>query len=284
MSILSNAVSSAASQVNSAASSAASQIGTTASNALSSLTGTTSSTTSTGSTGSTAPTGSQTACRQFRYVSSAPDHAAAEPGPASSARHQSVHPTTGRVRLGRAAGQHEHQPANADLDAADLGGDVGAATCRLTVTVSGNAAALSNATNSAADLEPQLLRRRRPAQSPSPARRADRLHRNGVAQRRNAELQLERPGQQRPDLAGRQLHAWRSTRPAPTARRSRCRTQVQGTVTAVNISQNPPTLTVSGQNYPISQIQSLSNSSTLSSLSSSISNLNTSISSLSQIL
>ncbi|MGO9698735.1 MAG: flagellar hook assembly protein FlgD [Xanthobacteraceae bacterium] len=60
-------------------------------------------------------------------------------------------------------------------------------------------------------------------------------------------------------------------------------TQVQGVVTAVNINQNPPTLTVSGQTVPISQVQSLSNG-TLSSLSSGISNLNTSITSLIQKL
>lgn len=35
-------------------------------------------------------------------------------------------------------------------------------------------------------------------------------------------------------------------------------TQVQGKVTAVNVSQNPPTVTVGGQNYPISAIQSIS--------------------------
>jgi flagellar basal-body rod modification protein FlgD len=64
-------------------------------------------------------------------------------------------------------------------------------------------------------------------------------------------------------------------------------TQVQGVVTAVNTSQNPPTLTVGGQSVPISQVQSISNSSNLSSLSSlntSISNLNTSLSNLSQYL
>ncbi len=67
-------------------------------------------------------------------------------------------------------------------------------------------------------------------------------------------------------------------------------TQVQGTVTGVNLSQNPPTVTVGGQSVPISQIQSVSNNalSSLSSLStslgSSITNLNSSISSLSALL
>jgi flagellar basal-body rod modification protein FlgD len=35
-------------------------------------------------------------------------------------------------------------------------------------------------------------------------------------------------------------------------------TQVQGVVTAVDVSQTPPQLTVGGQKVPISQIQSIS--------------------------
>jgi flagellar basal-body rod modification protein FlgD len=63
-------------------------------------------------------------------------------------------------------------------------------------------------------------------------------------------------------------------------------TQVQGVVTAVNTSQNPPTVTVGGQSVPISQIQSISSGSsgTLSNLNTSISNLTNSIGQLSQYL
>jgi flagellar basal-body rod modification protein FlgD len=63
-------------------------------------------------------------------------------------------------------------------------------------------------------------------------------------------------------------------------------TQVQGTVSGVNLSQNPPQLTVGGQNYPVSAIQSINSgsNSTLSNLNTSISNLNTSINTLSQYL
>jgi flagellar basal-body rod modification protein FlgD len=63
-------------------------------------------------------------------------------------------------------------------------------------------------------------------------------------------------------------------------------TQVQGTVSGVNLSTNPPQLTVGGQNYPISAIQSI-NSSTLgnlSSLSASLNSLNSSLSNLTNIL
>jgi flagellar basal-body rod modification protein FlgD len=62
--------------------------------------------------------------------------------------------------------------------------------------------------------------------------------------------------------------------------------QVQGTVTAVDVSQSPPQVTVGGQSYPISSIQAITNSSlgSLSSLGSSISSLNSSINSLLQLL
>jgi flagellar basal-body rod modification protein FlgD len=63
-------------------------------------------------------------------------------------------------------------------------------------------------------------------------------------------------------------------------------TQTQGTVSGVNLSTNPPTLTVNGQSVQISQVTSISNSgvSGLSSLNSSISNLNSSISTLNKNL
>ena len=63
-------------------------------------------------------------------------------------------------------------------------------------------------------------------------------------------------------------------------------TQVQGTVSGVNLSQNPPQLMVNGQSYPISAIQSISSgsSNSISNLNSSIGNLTSSISNLSQYL
>jgi flagellar basal-body rod modification protein FlgD len=67
-------------------------------------------------------------------------------------------------------------------------------------------------------------------------------------------------------------------------------TQVQGTVSGVNMSATPPTLTIAGQSYPISSIQSLgSGGSTnlatgMSSLNTSISNLNTTLGTLLQSL
>jgi flagellar basal-body rod modification protein FlgD len=66
--------------------------------------------------------------------------------------------------------------------------------------------------------------------------------------------------------------------------------QVQGVVSAVNVSASPPTLTVGGQNVPITSVQSISNgalgslSSLTSSLSSSIGSLNSAISNLTQHL
>jgi flagellar basal-body rod modification protein FlgD len=65
--------------------------------------------------------------------------------------------------------------------------------------------------------------------------------------------------------------------------------QVQGTVSAVNMSQTPPTLTVNGQSYPISSIQSVGSggssvTSGLSSLNTTIGNLNSTITNFIQSL
>jgi len=67
-------------------------------------------------------------------------------------------------------------------------------------------------------------------------------------------------------------------------------TQVQGVVSAVNTSSNPPTLTVGGQTVPMSSIQSINGggssglTSSLSTLTSNIGSLNSAINSLSQLL
>jgi len=63
-------------------------------------------------------------------------------------------------------------------------------------------------------------------------------------------------------------------------------TQIQGTVSGVDLSQNPPQLTVNGQSYPISAVQSINNGSlgALNNLNSTIGNLNTSLNNLSQLL
>ncbi len=63
--------------------------------------------------------------------------------------------------------------------------------------------------------------------------------------------------------------------------------QVQGTVTAVDTSKNPPQVVVGGQSYPISSIQSITSSglgSLSSSLGGSITSLNSSIASLIKLL
>lgn len=57
-------------------------------------------------------------------------------------------------------------------------------------------------------------------------------------------------------------------------------TQVQGVVSAVNTSANPPTLTVGGQTVPMSSIQSINSGSGGSGLTSSLSTLNSNIGSL----
>lgn len=63
-------------------------------------------------------------------------------------------------------------------------------------------------------------------------------------------------------------------------------TQIQGTVSGLNLSQSPPQIVVGGQSYPISSVQSINNGSlsTLSNLNTTIGNLNTSLNNLSQLL
>src|SRR5579863_6875351 len=63
-------------------------------------------------------------------------------------------------------------------------------------------------------------------------------------------------------------------------------TQIQGTVSGVDLSQSPPQLTINGQSYPISAVQSINNGSysALSSLGGTLSNLNTSLTNLTNLL
>ena len=285
MSILSNAVSSAASQVNSAASSAASQIGTTASNAISSLTGTTSSTTSTGSsssTGSTAPTGSQTIAGNFNTFLQLLTTQLQNQDPLSP-----LDTTQFTQQLVEFASVEQQVNMNTNLQTLISMQQTSEATSALqlvgnTVTVNGNAAALSNATNSPATWS---------INSSAPATGTVTITSSAGTTAYTGTVALN---------SGTQSYSWNGvgsngqTWPDGTYTMTisatgangqpvTVSTQVQGVVTAVNINQNPPTLTVSGQNVPISQIQSLSNS-TLSSLSSGISNLNSSITGLIQKL
>jgi flagellar basal-body rod modification protein FlgD len=56
-------------------------------------------------------------------------------------------------------------------------------------------------------------------------------------------------------------------------------TQVQGTISSVNVSQNPPQVTVGGQSYPLSSIQSInSGSNSISNAISGANNIGSSIS------
>jgi flagellar basal-body rod modification protein FlgD len=60
--------------------------------------------------------------------------------------------------------------------------------------------------------------------------------------------------------------------------------QVQGTVTAVNVNQFPPQVTVNGQTFSMSQINSIGASSTSSTLTNSVNSLTSSINSLLSLL
>jgi flagellar basal-body rod modification protein FlgD len=170
------------------------------------------------------------------------------------------------------------QQANTDVSALQLVGS--------TVTVSGSSATLSNATNSPATWT---------LNSPSAA--------TGNVTITNSSGQTVYTGTTSL-TAGTQTYTWSGqgtngvTEPdgsytlaisATTAsgQSVSVSTQVQGVVTAVNTSANPPTLTVGGQSVPMDEIQSINSSGTSnlsSSLSSSLSSLNSSISSLTSSL
>ena len=278
MSTLSNAI-------NSTASSAASQIGTTASNALSSLTGTTPSTTSTGTTSSTGPTvpiGSQSIAGNFDTFLQLLTTQLQNQDPLSP-----LDTTQFTQQLVEFASVEQQVNMNTNLQTLISMQQTSEATSALqlvgnTVTVNGNAAALSNATNSPATWSIN-------ASGPGTgtvtitSSAGTTAYTGTVAV--NAGTQsytwngVGSSGQTWPDGTYTMTISATGANGQPVT----TTTQVQGVVTAVNINQNPPTLTVSGQNVPISQIQSLSNG-TLSNLSSGISSLNSSITSLIQKL
>jgi flagellar basal-body rod modification protein FlgD len=127
------------------------------------------------------------------------------------------------------------------------------------VTISSNAAALSNATGQEATWS---------VNSPSPATAAVTISSSTgqVAFTGTASLS-----------SGTQSYAWNGkgnngvtwpdgnytlsiTATGATGSPVTVTTQVQGTVSAVNVGQNPPTIMVGGQSYPISAIQSITNS------------------------
>ena len=288
MSILSSAVSSAASQINTAATNAATQLGTNATNAISSLTGTTTSTTSPGTTGSssstssTAPTGSQTIAGNFNTFLQLLTTQLQNQDPLSP-----LDTTQFTQQLVEFASVEQQLNMNTNLQTLISMQQTSEATSALqlvgnTVTVNGNAAALSNATSSPATWS---------INSSAPATGTVTITSSAGTTAYTGTVALNsgtqgfswngvgNSGQTWPDGTYTMTISATSANGQPVT----VSTQVQGVVTAVNINQNPPTLTVSGQNVPISQIQSLSNG-TLSSLNSSISSLNSSITSLLQKL
>jgi flagellar basal-body rod modification protein FlgD len=175
------------------------------------------------------------------------------------------------------------QQANTDVEALQLVGS--------TVTISGTSATLSNATNSPATWT---------LNSPSAATANITIANSSGQTVYTGTTSLN---------AGTQTYTWSGkgtngvTEPdgsytiaisatSASGQSVSVTSQVQGVVTAVNASANPPTLTVGGQSVPLSEIESINSggssnsslSSTLSSLNSSISSLTSSLSSLNQLL
>jgi flagellar basal-body rod modification protein FlgD len=263
LSQLGSTASTAASQLGSTASTAASQVGSTASTALSQLGVTTPSTASTGSTGSTASTGSsgttgsQTIAGNFDtflqlLTTQLQNQDPLDPLDTDQFTQQLV----------EFASVEQQVNMNTNLQTLISMQQTTEATSALqlvgsTVTVSGTSATLSNATNTPATWS---------LSTSTPATANVTITSSAGTPVYTGTLALN---------AGTQSFSWSGqgnngqTWPDGTYTLSvnatgangqavTVSTQVQGVVTGVNISQNPPTLTVGGQNVAINQIQSIS--------------------------
>jgi flagellar basal-body rod modification protein FlgD len=290
MSTLSTALSSAASQIGSTANNTVSQLGSNASNALSSLTGTTPSTTSTGSTnsstGSTSPTGSQTIAGNFNTFLQLLTTQLQNQDPLSPLDTDQF-----TQQLVEFASVEQQVNMNSNLQTLISMQQTTQATAALqlvgsTVTISGSTATLSNATSTPAAWS---------LNASTPATGNVTITSSAGTTVYTGTMALN---------AGANTFTWSGTGnngqtwPDGTYTISvnatganglpvTVTTQVQGVVSGVNLNQNPPTLTVSGQSVPMSQIQSISNSGLsglTSSLNSGISSLNSSISNLTKLL
>jgi len=282
-----NTVSTAASQIGSTASTAASQIGSTASTALGTTTPSTTSTGSTSSTGSSSTNGSTASAASQTFAGNYDTFLQL-----LTTQLQNQDPLdpldTNQFtqQLVEFASVEQQINMNTNLQTLITMQQTSQATAALqlvgsTVSVTGNTATLSNATKSPATWSLS-------ASAPATANITISNSTGQVAYTGTMALN-----------AGTQTFTWNGQSNGTTwpdgsytisvnatganGQAVTVSTQVQGVVTGVNTSQNPPTLTVNGQTVQISQIQSISNG-MLSSLGSSIANLNTSIASLTQAL
>ena len=171
---------------------------------------------------------------------------------------------------GRAAGQHELEPANPDLDAADFGVLAGAATGRRQCHHQQQHRDAVQSDRQPGDVGLLLAlaghRRRHHHQLD----RTGRLHRHHAASAGNQTYTWNGQGNNGvtwPD--GNYTLSINAT--GANGQPVTVSTQVQGTISSVNVSQNPLQVTVGGQNYPISAIQSI-NSGSISNSANSISN------------
>jgi flagellar basal-body rod modification protein FlgD len=273
-----------ASTLGSAASNAISQAGTTVSNAISTLTGGTSSTGSTGSTSSSSnssTTGSQTIAGNFNTFLQILTTQLQNQDPLDPMDTDSF-----TQELVEFASVEQQVNMNTNLQTLISMQQTTEATSALqlvgsTVTISGTSAALSNATSTPASWNLSTT-------SPATANLTITSSAGTTAYTGTMALNAGsntftwsgqgNNGQTWPDGT----YTLAVTATGSNGQTVSVSTQVQGTVSGVNISANPPTLTVNGQSVPISQVQSISNgglSSLTSSLTSGLSSLNSSLSS-----
>ena len=191
--------------------------------------------------------------RQLPDLPAAADHAAQEPEPARSARHQPVHPAARAVRAGRAAAQAERPAHHAGVAAEDRAGDAGARLRR----------------------QDRRGRRRRPPRSPTARRPGASTCRSPPPPPitiKSATGQTVYTGTYTMNAGTQHVHLGRHATPtacngrtATTRSRSRRKdasgqpvaipTEIEGMVDSVDLTQNPPVLSIGGQNYTLDKIK-----------------------------
>ena len=204
--------------------------------------------------------------------------------PLISDGYQSVHRAACRVCRGRAADQHEHQPATLISMQQTSEASQALQLVGSNVTINGNTATLSKATGSPATWG---------LYSPSPATGTITITSSTGQVAYTGTMPLNPPAARPIPGTARAITAslgrtattpCRSPPPAPPARRSPSPRRCKAPSAAVNVSQNPPLVTVGGQSYPISAIQSINSGSIGNSISNSANSISNSANSLSNSL
>ena len=188
----------------------------------------------------------------FTTFLTAADHPAEESKSARSARHQSIHAAARAIRAGRAADEIERPVADADLAAEERAGDGRAVFCRLDGRARRLHTQLTNQ-NAAWNLN---------ASKPATATINIQDATGQTVYYRQGRGQPRRPGLQSgtasaPTAPSSPTAFTSSPRPrsTPIIRPSRSRPKFKARSTSVDLTQNPPVLSIAGQTYTLDKVK-----------------------------